>query len=73
MLDKIYYKDECEVILIFTHREPVGLHSSSGEVLQLLDEFLAPLDNECVTLSEYNRRVKVGEEDTQVIDIDKVA
>jgi len=73
MLDKVYYISEYELVLVFTHRSPVGLYSSNGKVLELLDEFLAPLDNECTTLSEYLHRVQVGEEDTQEIDISKVA
>ncbi len=49
------------------------LWSEEGRVLELLDEFLAPLDNECKTISEYNHRVKVGEEDTLIINLNEVA
>lgn len=73
MLNKIYYRSNKEVVLIFTHRSPVALWSSDGKVLELMDEFLAPLHSECATLSEWNRRVQSGQEDTQVINLDEVA
>lgn len=73
MLDKVYYKSRYEVVLFYTHRSPVTLWSGSGNILEFLDEFLAPLGNECTTLSEYVRRVAASEEDTQVINLDEVA
>lgn len=73
MLDKVYYKNECEVMLIFTHRSAVTLYHSEGKVMELLDEFLAPLGSDCITLSEFKNRVKIAEEDTVIIDIEEVA
>ena len=73
MLDCIYYINSQEVVLIYTYRSSVILWSEEGRVLELLDEFLAPLDNECKTISEYNHRVKVGEEDTLIINLNEVA
>ena len=73
MLDKIYYKSDKEVVLIFTHRIQATLWSSNGKVLELLDEFLAPLSSSCETMSEYVYRLKVEKEDTVIINLDKVA
>lgn len=73
MLDTIYYRSEREVVLIFTDRSPFTLYSSSGRVIELLDEFLAPINTECATLTEWNQRLKAAEGDTQIIDLDKVA
>ena len=72
MLDKVYYKSKKEVVLIYTHRSPVTLWSDEN-ILEFLDMFLAPIGSNCDTLSEYVRRVAIGEEDTQVIHIDDVA
>lgn len=73
MLDKIYYKNNKEVVLIFTDRPPFGLYHSGGKILEFLDEFLAPIGSGCVNLTEYRHRLRVGEEDTLVIHIDDVA
>lgn len=72
MLDKVYYKSDKEVILIFTNRPPLILSSDVG-VLGLLNEFLAPLSSECTTLSEYAYRVKISKEETQIINLEDVA
>lgn len=73
MLDKVFYRNECEVVLIFTHRSAVTLYHSEGKVMELLDEFLAPLGSNCITLSEFKHRVKMSEEDTVIIDLEEVA
>ena len=73
MLDKIYYKSDSEVILYYTCRPPVTLHHDGGRVIELLDEFLAPLSSQCITFSEYRRALKNSLEDTVVIYLDEVA
>lgn len=73
MLDRIMYVNETEVRLIFTHRTPVTLYNSSGNILKMLDEFLAPLDSHCETLTEYHRMLAVSQEDTQIIPLNLVS
>lgn len=73
MLDKILYVNDCEVKLYYTHRSMVTLYNSNGNILAMLDEFLAPLDSHCETLSEYTRMEAVSQEDTLIIPLDKVS
>ena len=73
MIDKILRVNEFEAVIYYTHRSPVGLYSSTGEVEALIDMILAPIGHECKTLSEYLERVKIGSEDTVVIYVDDVA
>lgn len=73
MLDTIYYKSKKEAILIFTNRSSLTVWSSDNNVIELVDELLAPMGGYCITLSEWKRAVESGKEDTQVIDLGKVA
>ena len=67
MLDKILYINSREVRLYFTHRPIATLYSSKGDILTLLNEFLAPLSSQCDTLSQYLRVVATSQDDTPVI------
>lgn len=40
MIDKIYYLSEYEVVIIYTDREPYAVYSSTGNVLELLNDLL---------------------------------
>jgi len=65
MLDKVVYINDKEVRLIFTHRSPVTLYSSDGNVLELLDEMLCPINSTgAKTLTEYKANERISDEDT---------
>jgi len=73
MIDKIYYKSNKEVIIYFTNKKQFTLYSSNGQVIDLLDELMVPVNSNCTTLSEWEHRVKISKEDTQEIHLNKVA
>ena len=73
MIDKILMKNDCEVIIYYTTREPFTLHKDTGNIMEFLDEFLAPLGSEAPSLSEHNKRAAMGMEDTVVIGLEEVA
>ena len=73
MIDKIYRVNNKEVIIFFTNKKSFTLYCGDNNVIHLLDELLAPLHSNCITLSEWEHRVKVGKEDTQTIELDRVA
>jgi len=71
MLDKIIYKSQFELVLIFTHRPPMTIYCSNGQALNLLDQLLAPRDNlQAKTLSEWTHKMNVSNQDTQEIELD---
>lgn len=48
MVDKIFYKNENEVVIIYTHRSPFTVRTDNGTALALCMELLSPpkdLDN----------------------------
>lgn len=84
MLDKVIYrkvkvsqdKTIHELVLIFDTRSPFTLGADSLQgVLDLYDWFMVPIEasNNFVSLRDYNRAVAQSQEDTQVIDLIKVA
>jgi hypothetical protein len=84
MLDKVLYREVkvtqnktvFELVLLFDTRPPFTLSSDSKQgVLDLYDWFMVPIgvSNNFVSLRDYNRAVASSQDDTQVIDIIKVA
>lgn len=84
MIDKVLYrkvkvsqdKTVHELVLIFDTRSPFTLGADSLEnVLKLYDWFMVPIEasNNFVSLRDYNKAVAMSQEDTLVIDLEKVA
>lgn len=64
MIDKIYYKSDRELVLIFTDRPPFILSRDAGHVL---DFYAWVLSETMLTLPEYDRALQTQTEDTCTI------
>jgi len=53
MIDTIIYIDTCNITIIFTHRGPVSLYSSTGHVLDILTIILSPISSSIETYSQW--------------------
>ena len=84
MIDKVLYREVkvtqnktvYELVLLFDCRGPFTLSSDSKQgVLDLYDWFMVPIEarNNFVSLRDYNKAVAMSQEDTQVIELEKVA
>lgn len=73
MIDQIIITNNKEAMIIFTNKKPVTLYSSEGKVVEMLDEFLTPLNSRCKTFSGHQALAKRCLEDTQVINLNQVA
>ncbi len=68
---KIMLKSNKEATIYMNGKPPFSLYSANGQVLNMLNEFLAPVDQSNFnTLSDYNVALKNSLEDTQVLNID---
>ncbi len=73
MLDTIMYVSSNEIHMIFEDRVVV-IHSDKGNALDLLAIILSPFPlREGNEYKEYMRLTAISEEDTAVIELDKVA
>ena len=72
MIDKILYVNRNYAVIYFdTHS--VGVSTDDRDVLELIDMLLAPLDSRWETRSDYLKALAISEEDTQIIEMNKVA
>lgn len=68
---RILYVSCYEVIIYLPNRSPFTLRSGSGQVMNMLDEFLCPVDqSNFVRLSDLRRAERDCLEPTQVIEKD---
>lgn len=68
---KLLYVNRNEIIIYLPGKNPFTLWHSEGRVMDMLDEFLCPVDqSNFIRLSDYRRAVAQCEEPTQVIDLD---
>lgn len=83
-MDKVIYrqiqvdqnKTVHELVLVFQNRTPFTLASDSLRgVLELYDSFMVPLDagHNFVSLRDYEAAEIMSQEDTAIIDLDKVS
>lgn len=71
-IDKIIVNtNRTKATIFYINRSPVNLYSDIGQVLTLLDFIIAPLGYNSYV--KYLRRLKSSQEDTQPIDLIKIA
>ena len=74
MLDEILYVSENQAYVYYTHRSPISVYSSTGDVMSMVDELLSPLNAAHTdTLTEYQRIEAASKEDTLIIPLDEIS
>ena len=65
MLDKILIVNPNLAVIYYTHREPVLIHSDTGNAFELANELLAPFDTtRPSSYTQWQHFQRVSQEDT---------